>query len=201
MQDFIDALEQMNLEKLRSIPKSDLHNHFVLGGNRDYICQKTGKMIKPLISPLSSMDEMHIWNQKNIGSDFNSSEMRRLLIKATFQQAKEDGVTILEIGEDVWGLNEYFHNDINELIEAFRGAQNEIAPDIELRLQIGLSRHCPVDYLEDCLSHFWGNSCFYSIDLYGDELVQPIENFKGIYRRAKKECSCTVRKQATENKR
>lgn len=27
----------------------------------------------------------------------------------------------------------------------------------------------------------------YSIDLYGDELAQPIENFKGIYRRAKKE--------------
>lgn len=187
MQDFIDALEQMNLEKLRSIPKSDLHNHFVLGGNRDYIYKKTGKMIKPLISPLSSMDEMHSWNQKNIGAEFNSSEMRRLLIKATFQQAKIDGVTILEIGEDVWGLNEFFHNNINELIDAFRSAQSEIAPEIELRLQIGLSRHCPVEYLEDCLSHFWGNSNFYSIDLYGDELAQPIENFKGIFRRAKKE--------------
>lgn len=35
MQDFIDALKQKNLKKLRSIPKSDLHNHFVLGGNRD----------------------------------------------------------------------------------------------------------------------------------------------------------------------
>lgn len=56
-----------------------------------------------------------------------------------------------------------------------------------MRLQIGLSRHCPIGYLEDCLSHFWGNKAFYSIDLYGDELVQPIENFKSIYRRAKKE--------------
>ena len=113
--------------------------------------------------------------------------MRRLLIKAAFQQAKYDGVTILEIGEDVWGLNEYFHNDINELIDAFKSAQSEIAPEIELRLQIGLSRHCHVDYLEECLSEFWGNESFYSIDLYGDELAQPIENFKGIYRRAKKE--------------
>lgn len=26
---------------------------------------------------------------------------------------------------------------------------------MELRLQIGLSRHCPISYLEDCLSHFW----------------------------------------------
>lgn len=187
MQDFIDALKQKNLKKLRSIPKADLHNHFVLGGNRDYLYKKTGKIIEPLTRSLSSMDEMHTWNEKNIGADFNSSEMRRLLIKAAFQQAKYDGVTILEIGEDVWGLNEYFHNDINELIDAFKSAQREIAPEIELRLQIGLSRHCPVDYLEECLSEFWGNESFYSIDLYGDELSQPIENFKGIYRHAKKE--------------
>ena len=187
MQDFIDALKQKNLKKLRSIPKSDLHNHFVLGGNRDFLYKKTGKIIEPLTRSLSSMDEMHTWNEKNIGADFNSSEMRRLLIKAAFQQAKYDGVTILEIGEDVWGLDEYFHNDINELIDAFKSAQREIAPEIELRLQIGLSRHCPVDYLEECLSEFWGNESFYSIDLYGDELAQPIENFKGIYRHAKKE--------------
>lgn len=32
-----------------------------------------------------------------------------------------------------------------------------------------------------------GNKAFYSIDLYGDEMAQPIENFKGIYRRAKRE--------------
>ena len=94
--------EQKSLEKLRSVPKSDLHNHFVLGGNRDYLYRKMGKRINPLIRPLSSMDEMHIWNQKNIGADFDSCEMRRLLINATFQQAKEDGVTILEIGEENW---------------------------------------------------------------------------------------------------
>lgn len=187
MDGFICALEQRNLEELRKYPKADLHNHFVLGGNRAFIYQATGKKIKPLSSPLSSMDEMHQWNQKYIGQDFNSTEMRKFLIQAAFQQAKEDGITVLEIGEDVWGLNEFFNNDVDELVNAFTHAQQEIAPDIELRLQIGLSRHCSVDYLEDCLSHFWGNKNFYSIDLYGDESAQPIENFKGIYQRAKKE--------------
>ena len=37
------------------------------------------------------------------------------------------------------------------------------------------------------MSHFWGHKAFYSIDLYGNELAQPIENFKSIYRRAKAE--------------
>ena len=187
MDDFIAALEQRDLGKIRSFPKSDLHNHFVLGGSREYFWQMTGVQIKPIHGSLSSMDEMHAWNRDNLGKRFDTPEMRRILIGAAFQQASDDGVTVLEIGEDVWGLSEYFHNDIDELIEAFTTAQREIAPDMELRLQIGLSRHCPIGYLEECLSHFWGNRAFYSIDLYGDELVQPIENFKSIYRRAKKE--------------
>lgn len=34
---FIDALINNNLTALRKIPKADLHNHFTLGGNREYI--------------------------------------------------------------------------------------------------------------------------------------------------------------------
>jgi len=132
------------------------------------------------------MEEMHAWNSRNTGC-FETAEGRRLLIRAAFFQAKEDGVTVLEIGEDVWGLGAFFHGDIGELVDAFETAHREIAPKIELRLQIGLSRHCDIAYLEDCLSHFWGCKAFYSIDLYGNESAQPIENFRSIYRRAKSE--------------
>ena len=130
------------------------------------------------------MNEMDAWSSQYIGNRFNNSEGRKLLIEAAFAQAKSDGVTVLEIGEDVWGLSEFFNNDIRELIAAFQEANEMISPEIELRLQIGLSRHCPVDYLENCLKHFWGHKEFYSIDLYGDELAQPIENFIPIYRKA-----------------
>ena len=187
MDNFIQALKQKDLEKVRALPKSDLHNHFVLGASRAYLRKMTGIQIDPIKRPLSSMDGMHAWNRENLGERFNTPDMRKLLIRAAFQQAKDDGVTVLEIGEDVWGLGEFFHHDTAELVEAFAAARREIAPHIELRLQIGLSRHCPIEYLEDCLSYFWGNKAFYSIDLYGDEFAQPIENFKAIYRRAKKE--------------
>ncbi len=156
----------------------------MLGGSREYISQKTGHSIKPITKPLVSMREMDEWNGKYIGEHFNSPEGRRLLIEAAFVQAKSDGVTLLEIGEDVWGLGEYFHNDVGELIDTFQEINHRIAPEIELRLQIGLSRHCPVDYLEDCFRRFRGRKEFYSIDLYGDELAQPIENFVSIYRKA-----------------
>ena len=102
MNNFTDALKQRNLEELRKHPKADLHNHFVLGGSRSFLYQATDKRIEPITHPMSSMDEMEAWSQKYIGQYFNSTEMRKLLIKAAFQQAKEDGVTVLEIGEDVW---------------------------------------------------------------------------------------------------
>ena len=104
MSDFITALKQRDLEKIKLYPKADLHNHFVLGGSRRYLQQITGVEINPIKKPLSSMDEMHAWNQANIGQTFEGTKMRKELIRATFQQAKEDGVTVLEIGEDVWGL-------------------------------------------------------------------------------------------------
>lgn len=184
---FIKALKEHDLKTLKMIPKSDLHNHFVLGGSREYIKRQTGIEIPFFIGVLPTMQAMHDWNNKYIGERFNTKEMRQLLIEATFVQAKEDGIKILEIGEDVWGLGEFFDNNIEELIHVFQEANQRIAPDIELRLQIGLSRHCPIDYLLRCLEPFWGNNNFYSIDLYGDEFAQPIENFIPIYRKAKNE--------------
>ena len=66
MSDFVEALKQKDLEKIRQCPKADLHNHFVLGGSRSYLRQMTGKRIEPIHKPLSSMDEMHAWNQENL---------------------------------------------------------------------------------------------------------------------------------------
>ncbi len=182
---FIDALTKKDLTAIRRVPKADLHNHFTLGGNREYIREVTGISIPSYKGILTSMQEMHDWNAKYLGSWFDNSKMRRLLIDAAFVQAKADGVKILEIGEDVWGLGEYFNHHIEELIYAFRDANERIAPEVELRLQIGLSRHCQVEYLMDCLKYFWGRKEFYSIDLYADEMAQPIENFVPIYQLAK----------------
>ncbi|MVX64962.1 adenosine deaminase [Clostridium chromiireducens] len=183
--EFIDALEKEDIKALRGIPKADLHNHFALGGNREYIREVTEIEIPYYKGILKSMDDMHKWNSIYLGERFNNREMRKLQIDATFVQANLDGIKILEIGEDVWGLGEFFNNDIEELINTFSESNKRFAPETELRLQIGLSRHCSIEYLLDCLENFWGRKEFYSIDLYGDELAQPIENFEPIYIKAK----------------
>lgn len=56
MESFTDALKQGNLEKIRAFPKSDLHNHFVLGGSRQYLHKMTGIKIEPVKTPILSME-------------------------------------------------------------------------------------------------------------------------------------------------
>ena len=120
---FTEALESGNLDELRTFPKADLHNHFVLGGSREYLFKKTGHKILPITAPLESMMEMDAWSGKYIGNRFNDSQGRKMLIQAAFVQAKNDGVTILEIGEDVWGLNEFYE-------DAKRKVQNDSMSEI-----------------------------------------------------------------------
>lgn len=70
------------------------------------------------------------------------------------------------------------------------GSQSRIAPNMELRLPIELSRRTPVDYLPARLKHFWGQPEFYSIDLYGSQHAQLVESSRSLYRQAKKHGLC-----------
>ena len=55
---FAEAIKQGDLNLIRRFPKSDLHNHFVLGGCREYIFAKTGYDIEPVSRPLGSLNDM-----------------------------------------------------------------------------------------------------------------------------------------------
>ena len=46
---FTEALKSGNIDNIRTFPKADLHNHFVLGGSREYIFNKPG--IRSIQSP------------------------------------------------------------------------------------------------------------------------------------------------------
>jgi hypothetical protein len=89
---FQEALRTGNLEALRSIPKSDLHNHAFGGGNRAWIARTTGHDIAPLDLPLSSMAEMHDWVGGHVGRLFDGPRGRLTAFEATLVQARYDGM-------------------------------------------------------------------------------------------------------------
>jgi hypothetical protein len=184
MTSFQEALRSGSLEALRLIPKSDLHNHAFLGGNRAWIARMTGRDIAPLDRPLSSMVEMHEWVGRHIGPLFDGPTGRLTAFEATLVQARCDGVARLEAGEDVWAIT-LFDRDAAKLTCKLGDIHARAAPDIEWIPQLGLSRHCAVSSLSDWLKPFLELGVYKTLDLYGDEFSQPIDAFKPLYRMAK----------------
>ena len=46
---FVEALISENIDILRTFPKADSHNHFVLGGSREYIFNRTEYRIRKIV--------------------------------------------------------------------------------------------------------------------------------------------------------
>ncbi|WP_158815053.1 adenosine deaminase [Methylocapsa sp. S129] len=182
--DFQAALITGDIDAVRRCAKSDLHNHAMLGGARDFLAQRTGRNIAPLDRKLGSMAEMHAFVQGAVGELFQNREGRLLAFEATLVQARQDGVTRLEIGEDVWAIT-FYEGSAAELTRNLQQLHALAAPDIAWVPQLGLSRHCPLAAIERWLRPFLELGFYQTLDLSGDELAQPIEAFKPVFRRAK----------------
>jgi adenosine deaminase len=182
---FQAALEARDLDGLRACAKADLHVHAgVISGDRAFLKERAGLDISPVDRVLASMDDMHAWVRDQVGDRFDRMPGRMLGVEATFVQARRDGVTRLEAGEDVWGIT--LHDGSAKAVWAMlRAAHARGGPGIEWVPQLGLSRHCPVPALERWLAPFLELGVFRTLDLSGDELAQPIELFVPLYRRAK----------------
>lgn len=181
---FEAALADHDRDALVACPKSELHTHATLGGSRPFVRERTGIDIAPLDRALTSMSEMHEWVSANrIGEAFPGAAGRMLALEATFVQAKDDGVTRLEAGEDVWALT-LWKGDAQALTQAMQEIHERVAPEIEWIAQLGLSRHCPIDALISWTDPLLETGFYRSIDLYADELAQPIGVFKPVYRAA-----------------
>lgn len=182
--DFQTALATGDLEAVRQCPKGDLHNHAGLSGSRAFLLERTGHDVAPLDRNLGSMAEMHAWVSANVAPLFKGPEGRLLGFEAAFAQARQDGVTRIEFGDDVWTIT-LGYGSAEELTRSLQGLHRSVAPEIEWIPQLAMSRHCPIEALQRWLAPFLELNAYRTLDLSGDELAQPIEAFRPLYRMAK----------------
>lgn len=185
MPSFQAALARGDLDALRRFPKSDLHNHFFLGGNRALVSEWAGHDIAPLDRKLASMAEMHEWVQSRFGQLFAGAQGRLRAFEATLVQAKLDGITRLDTGETVWAIT-LNNNSATALTDALKGVHARVAPDVEWIAQLDVARQVEVPIQVRRLEPFLDLGFYRTLDMSGDELAQPIEAFKPLYRMARK---------------
>ena len=181
---FTAGLSSGDLQAIRACAKADLHTHGGANSDREYIREKTGRDIAPISVPLRSMDEMHAWAKANLAGFFDGSQGRDLWIEASFVRALKDGLTRIEFGDDVWMVTQGLGSP-QDLVESITSIHTRLAPKVEWIPQLGLSRHCELRLLQEWMAPWLELGFHKTLDLSGDELAQPIEVFKPLYRVAK----------------
>ena len=178
---FKNYLHNHSLEGIGSISKSDLHNHFGKGGNKNYIEKIANVKIDSPPTKFDSLFHMDEWFKENIRQ--YCPYLRRL--EAAFVQAASDNISVLAASFGFGNENTIGDIDFETFIDTMKGFNQQFAPNTILLPELAFTRACDTDRelarLDEILSYDW----FRSVDINSGESEQPIKNFKKIYRKAK----------------
>lgn len=180
---FREALLSGNPALMAKIPKSDLHNHTLMGCRRQDMEAFFGKPIRPFVYRGNGIHDVDLWIEKDYLPVFRKPGAFETALRSAFRQAKEDGVRVLEMSIDI-GIGAILNLSPREVAEVFQTIQRETAPDIDFRPDLGIARPLDPVRLLPLLAAFLEVDYFRGIDLYDDELSQPAERFRELYRMA-----------------
>jgi adenosine deaminase len=183
---FIDAIKNNSLNKLRSVPKSDLHNHGMMGGRLRTMEKFYGTKLWKFKSGNQGIPEINKWIANVYRPLLEQPHIFEDAMKAAFMQAKSDGIAILEMSIDIY-MGRLLNISPGEIIETLDRVHKTIAPEIDFRPELGFNRSFSVRTLLSAFEPYLEFSYFKAIDLYDDESAQPIKNFRELYRFAKKQ--------------
>jgi adenosine deaminase len=181
---FIKALQNLDLELLKSFPKSDLHNHAPLGCRLSDFEKVVGQKIIAPPSSLKDIAELDNYIVKNLREHIVSLKGLETSVRLAFRQAKQDGIQKLEMSVDCLFVNLFTDKEIG-FVKLLKQIHQEEAPEILYNPEIGLSRNINISDIEACIFTCIESGYFKSIDLYGNELAKDSKNYIPIYKSAK----------------
>lgn len=175
---------RFDLRYFRSLPKSDLHNHGLLGGKRSQLEKVLGRRMKPFRMEKDGIVSLNRWIKEEIRPFFDLPGAFENALSASFRQAKKDGIALLEMSVDV-SFPSVLGMTARQVADILNFCHTNIAPGIDFRPEVGFPRYQDPAFLMRCFEPFLLTGYFVSIDLYDDEGARSPESFRTIYRVAR----------------
>ena len=181
---FIDALKKNDLSALKKIPKSDLHNHGIFGGNISDVGKLAKKQLFYLPNKVTRLDEMSGWIMNQILPDLYSRNGFISLLESALKHAENDSIKILEMSVDSCLIDLFIENNMDDFFAEIIEIKNRVAPNVDLKPELGIKWNKNIDILHNRIDTYLESDFFKIIDLYGEEKSQPVHLFEKIYQKA-----------------
>ncbi len=165
--------------------KKDAHNHLNLGMRYDKYVPWAGFSIPNFPRKMRGLDEMHEVITEYTRPRVKTSQDVIDLITMAIDTAVEDGVTILEGSVDISFVNPF--GGVDKLADAVLAMKEAFKDKIEFRPELGMGKTFDFASIEKWAPALIETGIFKSIDLYGPEVLEGLEKFKGIFEFAAKQ--------------
>lgn len=179
---FVLALKNEDMEQLRRIPKSDLHNHVPFGGSRTIIQTLTNYYVPDLLEIFKDIVEMNKWTKANVKGKLNVPNEYKIRTIATFLQAQYDGVKVFAPNYALCARKDF--DSYDELLEFIKTVNDMFSSTMEIYPELCLDRNKYDPQKSPIINWLLESGIFYSIDVTGDEKL-GVEMFKENYQTAK----------------
>ena len=167
-----------------ALPKIDAHNHLNLGMRYASYALWAGFYIPDFPRNLNGLGEMHeIIGQYTRPRTKTAKDVKDLLT-LSIQDAIADGVKVLEGSVDIGFVNHC--GNVDSFIKLVEEIKTKFKNEIDFRPELGMGKTFGIDKIREWAPICLESGVFKSIDLYGPEVEEGIEDFDSIYKLAGK---------------
>lgn len=174
-----------DLQYYVSQPKVDAHNHLNLGMRYKTYIAWAGIIIPDFPRPMNGLDDMHEIIARYTRPRAKTAEDVRQLIKMSIEDAIADGVTRLEGSIDI-GFMVHFKEDMDRFLRMISDLAAAYKEKITITPELGMGKTFDKRKIDKWAPALIKSGIFTSIDLYGPEIEEGIEDFTGLFELAGK---------------
>lgn len=168
-----------------ALPKVDAHNHLNLGMRYASYVPWAGFYIPDFPRKMSGLEEMHEVISMYTRTRTRTAKDAQDLITLSIQDAIADGVTILEGSIDI-GFVHHCNNNVDSFLSMVEKLQTKFSNSIIFLPELGMGKTFDKAKIDKWAPACMESGLFKSIDLYGPEVMDGIEEFKEIFNIASK---------------
>jgi adenosine deaminase len=188
---FITALETGDRNLLRQVPRADVHNHAALGGDfhswskKEELELSEGAHHFPDFTDFQNLVDKIFTYPYAPPTHKQQTDRFLSLFEATYELAVSDGVTYIEPGYDAVLLDHYEMN-LELMISELKTQVDAFSDKITIMPDVGIIRVFNRKDIERTIYPCIESGFFKALDIFADERFGPPEDFREVYRTAKK---------------